>query len=448
MAPISSFIERPRAFCALGGAVMTVTALPGAVPILHSALGCGGSIYYNQYGSTGYLGAGFCGGMSVPSSNVGEQEIVFGGVDRLDEQVRNTLKIVDGDLYVIVTGCTTDMIGDDIQSVVRDYADQAPIIGVETGGFRGDGYKGYDLVLQGLFRHYVERQDATDPLSINLWGIVPGQDVFWRGNLHNLKLSLEKLGLRVNTFFTDGATLDDLRQAGRAALNVVVSPRYGVTAAGVFEEVHGTPYLTTALPIGPSAMARFLREVSARLGLDAARVDAVVAAEERDYYFFIDRLADTYNDLDLQRYAVVVGDANYATALTRFLANDLGWLPSLTVITDDLYEDEQAHYHEELAALTSGVTPRLVFETDASEINRHFAKMWPRNRGQKFYHAFSPAFVVGSHLEREFAKNIGAAHLSVTYPIGNRVVIDRAYAGYHGALTLIEDLFGVIVAER
>ena len=74
--------------------------------------------------------------------------------------------------------------------------------------------------------------------------------------------------------------------------------------------------------------------------------------------------------------------------------------------------------------------------------------MWPRNRGQKFYHAFSPAFVVGSHLEREFAKNIGAAHLSVTYPIGNRVVIDRAYAGYHGALTLIEDLFGVIVAER
>lgn len=39
------FIERPRSFCALGGAMLSAGALPGVVPILHTSMGCGGSIY-------------------------------------------------------------------------------------------------------------------------------------------------------------------------------------------------------------------------------------------------------------------------------------------------------------------------------------------------------------------------------------------------------------------
>ena len=145
---------------------------------------------------------------------------------------------------------------------------------------------------------------------------------------------------------------------------------------------------------------------------------------------------------------MVVGDANYAPALTRFLADDLGWLPHITVVTDELHEEDQEKYLAAVSELESGVRTNIVFETDASEIARHFTGLWPRNRGEKFYHAFSPAFVLGSHLEREFAKSIGAGHLSVSYPIGNRVIISRGYAGYGGALTLLEDIFGVIVAER
>ncbi len=76
----NGFIERPRTFCALGGALLASEALPDTVPILHASVGCGGSIYWNPgWRDPDILEPGYCGGMAVPSSNVQEKDIVFGG---------------------------------------------------------------------------------------------------------------------------------------------------------------------------------------------------------------------------------------------------------------------------------------------------------------------------------------------------------------------------------
>ncbi|MCX7745368.1 MAG: hypothetical protein N2645_00550 [Clostridia bacterium] len=443
------FIERPRSFCALGGAMLSAAALPGVVPVLHTSMGCGGSIYWNQFGSTGYLGAGYCGGMAVPSSNVQEKDIVFGGVERLTEQIENTIKLVEGELYVVLTGCMTDIIGDDIKSVVKQFQGRGvKIIGAETGGFKGDGYKGYDLLLQVLFDEYVKKTDKKVKNKVNLWGIVPAQDAFWRGNLTILRRLLEKLGLQVNSFFTEHDSLQEIENAAEAELNIVVSEFYGIDAARLFEDVHGVPFLSSTLPIGPTATEEFIKKLAHRLNISDDAVSLVVNEGKKLYYRYIDRIADAYNDLDFQRYAVVVGDGNYAPALTRFLADDLGWLPEITVVTDFYNEDNHKTVSNYLGNLSSGYKSHIVFETDASEIQYHLSKYWPEFKGQNFYDAFSPAFVVGSHLEREFAKKIGAAHLTVTYPVGNRVVLNRGYAGFEGSLALSEDLLSVLVAER
>jgi nitrogenase molybdenum-iron protein beta chain len=445
----SCFIERPRGFCALGGAQLTIGAIPGAVPIMHTSVGCGGSIYWTQLGSTGYLGAGYVGGLAVPSSNVAEKDIIFGGVERLTEQVEHTLRIVNGELYVVMTGCMTDIIGDDIQSVVREFSDDARIIGVETGGFKGDGYVGYDLVLQALFRDFVTPSEEHDADLVNLWGIAPGQDAFWRGNLENLRALLESIGLKVNSFFTDRDSVDSFADAARASLNIVVSETYGIEAARVFEQTHGVEYLSTPFPIGPSATSEFLRSIGTATHRDADRVEEAVAAGVKRYFHFVERIADSYNDLDFQRYAVVVGDANYASALTRFLADDLGWLPKLTVITDPIEDEyERELIGGKLARLDSGYTTTVVWETDASEIRKRLLEITGGNRGQHYYDSFSPAFVIGSSHERVLARDLGAGHLTVSFPVSDRVVLDRGYAGFEGSLTLIEDLFSVIVKER
>ena len=90
----------------------------------------------------------------------------------------------------------------------------------------------------------------------------------------------------------------------------------------------------------------------------------------------------------------------------------------------------------------------VVFEADTSQISTRLFERWPKPDGSKYYQPFSPAFVIGSRLDREFAESIGAGHLSVTYPISNRCVLNRGYAGYRGALHLVEDVISALVVNR
>ena len=446
---MSSFIERPRYLCPLGGALMAVTAIPRAIPIIHAAVGCAGNIIWGQNGGGGLQVGGYCGGLSIPSSNVQEREVVFGGGERLREEIRNTLEVIDGDLFFVLTGCVTEVIGDDIKAVVKEFQDEGvQITFAETGGFKGNSYYGYDLVLQSLFRNYTRRDVQKTAGKVNLFGIAPFMDVFWRGNLEGLRLLLQKLGLTVNSFFTAEDSLEGIKNAAEAELNIVVSDVYGVEAAKTFEELYGTPYLALPLPVGPAATDLFLRQVGEALALDKQSVEQVVEQENRLYYYYLDLLTECYNDLDLQRYSVVVGDVNYAVAITKFLADDLGWLPELAVCTDPLDESQQQQLALRLSELESGIQPHVVFETDTSEIINHLNQQWPRNKSQKYYNAFSPAFVVGSSLDRELAISLGAPHLSVSFPVSNRAVLDRGYSGYRGGLHLIEDLLSAAIAGR
>jgi nitrogenase molybdenum-iron protein beta chain len=242
--------------------------------------------------------------------------------------------------------------------------------------------------------------------------------------------------------------VEGVREAGAAELNIVVSHVYGVEAAKMFEEIHGTPYLSLALPIGASASEAFLRSVAKALNISKQRLNAVLTSEKQTYFRFMEPLTDCFNDLDLQRYAVVVGDANYATALTKFLADDLGWLPELAVCTDPLEDDQKDRLSGQLKVLESHYKTHLVFETDGSRVLEHLQQKWPSPGGQKYHNALSPAFVVGSSLERELAQAIGAPHLSVSFPVANRAVLDRGYTGFRGGLRLMEDILSAVVAGR
>ena len=447
-----NFVEKPRVSCALGGALATVNALPRTVPILHASFGCGNMTSVASWGASGYLGSGYCGGNSIPASAIGEKEIVFGGVERLAEQIHNTAEIIDADLYAVITGCTAEIIGDDALDVVRSYnrarTDRAPAILISGAGFKGDSLWGYDATLEALFQEYVAPAKGRDTGRVNLWCIPPAHDVWWHGNLIELRRILEGLGLQVNSFFTPHDSLENIRASARAELNIVLSPVNGIRAATAFEQKHGTPFFVTDLPVGAKATDDFVRAVAQRLNLSSSHSEALIAEERSSYYHVFNRLADAYADIDLQRYAVVIGSINYAHALTRFVNQELGWLTELTVITDQVDQKEQDSLRSRFRGFVEHPAETVVFETDASRIPEHLSKRWPRPNGDRYYHGFSPAFVLGSRIDREFADSIGAGHLSVSYPVSNRVILNRGYAGYSGALALVEDIYSVVLAAR
>lgn len=449
---MASFIEKPRFTCPLGGALATVNALPQAVAILHSSQGCGGNSNGAILGAAGHLGSGYCGGASVPASSISEKQIVFGGVARLEEQLNSTAEIINAELFVIITGCTAEIIGDDVQSVVRGYREEGlerpPVIFASGAGFKGNSYFGYDSVLQSLFRDYVEPSEKKTKGKVNVWGVPPSLDVFWEGNLLELRRVLEGVGLKVNTFFTNQDSLADLKASADAELNIVVSPVNGIAAAEVFKEVHGVDHFVTDLPIGAKATEAFLRKISERLKLKKPLVEKFLASEKSNYYHFFNRISDSYSDIDLQRYAVVIADTTYAVALTSFASKELGWLPKLVAITDTVEADQQDAVISRFSHDLEHPHATVVFEADTSQMEERLYERWPKPNGGKYDRPFSPAFVIGSRLDSEFAERIKAGHLSVTFPISNRFVLSRSYAGYRGALQLTEDIFSVLVAKR
>lgn len=445
---MSGYIERPRYQCALGGALATINSIDRAVAIVHSAPGCSSSADSAANVGSGYWGATFCGGRATPSTNILEKEIIFGGENRLKEQIESTLSIIDGDLFAVITGCMTDIIGDDVTSITEAFKNQGRnIVVAETGGFKGNSSTGYDLILEAIFSQFTEKEQEKNPKLVNILGLVPSQDVFWRGNLTELKRLLNELGIEANTFFTPFDNVDSLKNASKASLNIVLSEVHGIKAAHTFKETHDTPYITLPLPIGPSATEEFLKEIGKQLGICSCKVDEVIKKEKAWYYNYIHSLTDLYNDLDLQRNAIVIGDANYGYAITRFICDDLGWIPAYVAITDILTDEQKESIKKQFESFPKELRPKLIFEENTSKISKLILDDL-KSIPSEYDHAISPAFVLGSTLDRALAAELKAGFFGVSYPIVNRVITDQSYIGYKGGLRLATDLFSVILSNR
>jgi len=416
-------IESPRFSCALGGALSTITAIKDTVPIIHAGPGCGVQVFYGQSFTAGFRGSGWIGGVSVPSTNTYEKEVVFGGESRLKEQIENTIELIDGDRYVVLTGCTSELIGDDVSGILREFKDKS-IIYAETAGFRGSSYIGYEILLDAFIDQIVNEKPKEENL-VNIFGIIPSQDVFWEGNLAEIERILNLVGLEVNTIF-NGKKIEDL---SAAALNIVVSPWSGVKIAQKLKEKFETPYIINPLPIGVTETNLFLENVGKALGID---VSEVTVKEEERTYKSIDKVADFIVDFDVQLRFATISDSNYAIALNKFLVNELGWIPSLALISDDVPEDYRDYIKKELN-FKKTLSPEVIFSSDSG-------KLWDALEKE------APNFIFGSSLDKNLAEKIGAGRLSVSFPIMDRIVIDKGYAGYRGAISLIEDTLSEIAA--
>ncbi|MDR0883478.1 MAG: nitrogen fixation protein NifK [Oscillospiraceae bacterium] len=425
---MSEILENPHGNCALGGANATFTALRRVIAIYHSGPGCAmqttageasqGSLrlpYYTSY-------------TAIPCTNMLEREVVFGGEEKLEKHLEGALEILDADAFFVLTGCTAGIIGDDVQSVVQRFqAEGHPVYAVETAGFLGESYRGHEIAWNALFEHIVDKNPpARDAALVNIFGIVPYHDPYFEGNLEEITRLLEKLGLRVNTFFSHGQGIAEVKSSSSAALNIVLSPWLLKGLAEKYEKSFGIPSLRFAgAPLGATDTAAFLRAVGTALGKEEA-AERVIAQEEEWYY----RYLETGIGLQSWRRFSIVGESGNVIPITRFLANDYSFTPEIAICTDVLFRPaDKAFVTEQLTNLEYAQPPELLFTGDQWEINQALAR-YP-----------DAALLIGSTNEHEFAIAHGQQFFLACYPNTERLIYNRSCAGYRGALTLIEDIY-------
>jgi len=438
----SNSIEQVRYGCAIG-ALHSATAIPRVVPITHCGPGCADKQFMNLSFYNGFQGGGYGGGAVVPSTNATEREVVFGGADRLRELIEATLKIIDADLYVVVTGCIADLVGDDVGSVVGEFQRRGvPIVYAETGGFRGNNFTGHELVVKSIIDQYVgEYSGPRERGTINLWSLLPVHNTFWRGDLSELKRILEGIGLKVNVLFGhESGGVAEWKEIPKAQFNLVLSPWLGLSIAQHLEKKYGQYFLhVPSIPIGAKETSAFLRKVAKFARLPKKQVETFIEQEEKRYYLYLEDFSDFYAEYwwGLPAKFVVIGDSAYNLALTRFLVNQLGLIPGKQIITENPPDDFREAIREEYRRIAEDVSTEVEFEEDSYTIHQKI-------RATDFGH--KPPVFFGTTWERDLAKEMKGALVEVGFPASYEVVINRSYVGYRGALSLLEKIYTTIVS--
>ncbi|HWI55253.1 MAG TPA: nitrogenase component 1, partial [Desulfobacteria bacterium] len=392
-----------------------------------SGAGCGLGQLFGQHYAGGQNTGGPQGTTSTPCSCLVEEHVIFGGEKKLRQLIDSTIKIMNGDLFAVISGCVPSLIGDDVESVVQEFRDKVPIIHIKTAGFSGNSYLGYDLFFDAVIDQLLT-EVPKEKRVVNILGVVPSQHVTWKGNLQTVKQLLERIGVKANIIFSEHRGLAALKKIPAAELNLVLSPWAGVKTAEKLKERFGTPYeVIPSVPVGPKQSSDFLRLVGEQLSIPKRRIEKVIKEEEWNAYRYTEYMGDLLLVLFPHAFYGVVADTGTAVGLVKFGTNELGWNPEVVIVTDDPPEEYRNTIVSELTeGLESVIKPKVFFETDAHKI-------------RLILQNYSLQMLLASSLER-FNDNGEAIHLSISFPVYDRLILDRTYAGYRGGLALMEDL--------
>ncbi|MDR1105954.1 MAG: hydrogenase [Treponema sp.] len=432
-------IEQQRFMCAIG-AMQTVVAIPRALPILHSGPGCGTMVAGFFERSTGYSG-----GSTAPCTNFSETDVVFGGEKKLREIIRHSYQVLESDLQVVLTGCTSAIIGDNAGHVVKEFgAEGKPIVFADTPGFKCSNYEAHSIVVNAIIDQYTDRfackKAPGNARLVNLFASVPYQDPFWKGNLGELKRLIEGIGLEVQILFgPESKGVPEWRTIPQANFNILVSPWYGLPIVEHLEEKYGQRFFRFPyLPIGGNETSRFLRELAGfanerGAGLSQRAVEKFIEREERIFYEEIDNLATFLLEFryGLPAFVHILHDSGYVLGMAKFLLYETGIVPREQFITDNTPE----RYQREILDIAGGISPKrhipVYFYPDAGRAQEVITAAQYEGRG----------LVIGSGWDKETAAGKNYDFLSAALPSPYRLVLTSGYAGYRGGLRLIEDIY-------
>lgn len=419
-------IKNPRNGCGLHGALQTVQEITGAVPVVHANAGCGVIQGLASQGVGG--GNGIFQGTTIPGTTAQERHVIFGGASRLREQIKNTVKVVDGDLYVILNSCESAMVGDDVDAMTKEIVEQGePVVDTLVAGFNGDAHFGYERVLADILKSLdgVKKVSAEKKNNlVNLFGVIPQKNPYWSGDLQNIVKLFETLGIQVNTFFGPKNGVEELVQASQAAASIVVS-RWGEQPAQVLFEKYSVPVIDVAgFPVGAKATEEFLREVAKVVTIDETAIENFLTqAYEKEQYYAGKIRKDLLLEDAITEIAIV-GDEAEVSSLAQYAKDVLGARVVAAVLTDVPKKDDV--HRRDYKTVIGQRAEQIYLTQDQKEISEILKQSGVN-------------YVLGSSLEAKVSKDLEIPLLEISYPVYHKTILNKSYVGAEGGLAFAED---------
>jgi len=225
----------------------------GGMTVMHDASGCNST--YNTHDEPRWYDFD----SMVFISGLSEMEAIMGDDNKLIGDVVSAAQQLDPEFIAIAGSPIPMLIGSDLDAIAMQIEDET---GIPSFGFATNGMHSYvsgaSMALAAYARRMVDDAAEVIPGSVNILGATP-LDFSVNGSVEAMKEVLTDAGWQVIGTWAMDSTPEELKKAGSAQVNLVVSS-VGLETARVLKRRFGTPYVV-GTPCGPAFNSLLLEEL-------------------------------------------------------------------------------------------------------------------------------------------------------------------------------------------
>jgi len=349
----------------------------------------------------------------------------------------------------IISTCSTEIIGDDIDGVVRKlnngllkekYADrEVYLIPIHTPSFKGSMIDGYDVAVKEFVKALAKKEKPNGKINLITGWVNPG-------DVKALKHLLSEMDVDANVLFEiesfdsplmpDGeavshgsTTIDDLKSTANAIGTIALNKYEGGQAANYLEKEFGVPAVIGPTPIGIRNTDAFLANIKKMTG------KSIPHSLVRERGIAIDTLTDLIHMFFADKNVAIYGNPDLVIGLAEFCL-DLEMKPVLLLLGDDNKTYSKDRRIKELQEKV---------EYDMEIIQN--ADLWDLESRIK-NKEIDLDLIIGHSKGRFTSIDNNIPMLRVGFPVYDRAGYYRhPIVGYAGAIWLVEEMANVLFTD-
>lgn len=221
--------------CVYCGARVVLNPITDAFHIVHGPIGCA-SYTWDIRGS---LSSGEELYRNSFSTDLQEQDVIFGGEKKLEAAIEELAIKYHPKLIFVYATCIVGVIGDDVEAVCKRMSKKynMRVIPVKSPGFSGNKSVGYKMACNAIME-LIKEHPPRKKGGVNILG-----DFNLAGEIWIIKGYLKKMGIQVVSTFTGDSCYESLIKSTEAKLNIVQCAGSSTYLAQRMEEEFGIPYI-------------------------------------------------------------------------------------------------------------------------------------------------------------------------------------------------------------
>jgi nitrogenase molybdenum-cofactor synthesis protein NifE len=293
--------------CVYCGARVVLNPITDAFHIVHGPIGCA-SYTWDIRGS---LSSGEELYRNSFSTDLREQDVIFGGEKKLTAAIEEVVEQYAPKLIFVYATCIVGVIGDDVNAVCKAMSEKygISVIPVKSPGFSGNKSVGYRMACNALME-LMKGSSTEKQIGVNILG-----DFNLAGEIWIIKEYLDKIGIPVVSTITGDSSYESLKKAPTASLNIVQCAGSSTYLANQMEEEFDIPFLKVSF-FGIEDTTSSLIRIAEAMDNSEAREKAIAFTTEETKK--LEHFLDQYKkQLEGKKAAIYVGGGFKAISLIR-----------------------------------------------------------------------------------------------------------------------------------